>query len=247
MVSVAWSYEPTGVDVDWKELCPEIYEREAETCRQTFAMVVENAALEFSKQFVAYVGQVVEQLGNRTRLNPVEGPKWAKYADAELTELLEHEDDPDRIPEGHVLPKVRLRKGQGQKGRSDEVSFEEPIRRVVYLDELRPYETTERRKLYDSTVENLKAQMDRFLAVGNLLGPYQEIIGESVDRVKKLLSKGSAGLKPGEIAEELRGSNVFRNEMKSVLAGVATAVESAMGEAVAVRRKVDMSQAADLD
>lgn len=246
LVGVSVSYEPAGVDVDWEQLCPEIYKRESLAARQKFALVAENAAVEFAKTFTEYVSQVVEQLGNRVRLNPVEGPEWARYKDAEVLETVDHDADPD-VPRGHVLVKVRLRKGAGVKGKSEDVWMDEPIRKDFYHDKLRPRETGEKKKLYASTVENLKAQLERFLNIGDMLGPYRDVIHESVDRVKQLLVGASRDMDSGRIAEELRGGEYLRNQMRSVLAGVKDTIQDSVAEMKVVRRKVTVMKRKEAD
>lgn len=235
LVAVAWGYETVGVDLDWEKICPAIYQREAANARMKFAAVAENAAEEFAATFVQYVAQVTDQLGSRTRLNPTADSGFLEYKDAEVLELLDHTRDPE-IPPGHVLPRVRLKK-EG-KGRSNDVWFATPLPRNQYQAELRPYETAEKRKLFASTVENLKGQMERFLNVGDMLGPYRSVINESVDRVKLLLTKASGDLDSERIAAELRSGDVFRTEMRAALAGVADQVAAAMSDAKKVRRKI---------
>lgn len=237
LVSVTVGYEPVGVDLDWEKLCPQIYEREARNARLKFAAVAENAAQEFSQAFVAYVSQVVDQLGNRVRLNPKPGEGWERYQDAEVLEKVEHGDDPE-VPAGHVLVKVRLKKEAGARGRSEDVWLPEPISKNRYQAELRPYETSEQKKLFGSTVDNLKAQMERFLNVGDMLGPHRALIAESVARVQQLLASADSGMDGQRIANELRSGNAFRNQVRDALAGVADEVRDVMSDAKKVRRKI---------
>lgn len=238
MVSVSVSYEPIGVDLDWETMCPEIYRREAANARLKFAAVAENAAQEFATQFVQYVAQVTEQLGSRVRLNPIENSTWEDVRDAEVLTIEDHAKDPS-IPAGHVMVKVRKKKAAGVKGRSEDVYLtNEPISKTKYQTELRPYETTEKKKLFGSTIENLKQQMERFLNVGDMLGPYRHVIQESVDRVKLLLTKASDNMDSEKIADELRSGDYLRNEMREALSSVADEIQATVGDSRKVRRRI---------
>jgi hypothetical protein len=248
LIGVNYNFEPVGVDADWEHLCPEIYEREKLSARKKFEAVVETAAAEFASRFVKYVRQVVDQLGNRVRLNPMpdalthpaEGGDDTEVSvnvsDAEVMTVLKHDDEPDEIPEGHVLLKLRLAKGG--KGRSVEVWLSGPMPEQQYYTKLRPYETKERKKLYESTVDNLKGELEAFINIGTMLGPYKNVIEDSVGTVKKMLSKAAGDLDTGKISEALREGSYFRNEMKGALEGVAHNVQESMGSAVEKRRSV---------
>lgn len=238
MVSVEVSYEPVGVDVDWEKLCPEIYKREQLSARKKFEAVVENAAVEFADRFVKYVRQVCDQLGNRTRLNPKANGPWAKLSDAEVVEKVTNAEDEDIQP-GYVLLCVRYAK-EGKKGRKDMEWLEEPIAEAVYRDELRPFETSERKKLYASTVDNLKAELETFINIGSMLGPYADVIKDGVAKVKEMLTESSQNLDAEKIASQLRDESYFRKEMKSALAKVADEVQSAVGTVKQVRRRISV-------
>lgn len=236
LIGVEVTYEPTGIDLDWERLCPKIYEREAQMARIKFEAVVENAASEWAQQFVKFVSHVVEQLGNRKRVNPVLGSKYAQYKDAEVMDTAMHDQD-DSVPAGMIAVKLRLQKGD-RPGKSDEVWIE-PMTLVDYQTVLRPYEAVkERKKLYPSTIENLKNEMDKFRNIGELLGPYKTVIGDAVDKVNVMLGKGDAGLDSENIAKKLREGSYFRDEMTKALSGVATLVSDQVVDSVEKRRKV---------
>lgn len=249
LVGVHYSFEPIGVDADWEKLCPEIYERERGAARKKFEMVVENAAVEFADRFVKYVKQVVDQVGNRVRLNPADGYEItqvigpdekkvpANIQEAEVLTKLTSEDDSD-VPFGYVVCKLRLLKGKFAKGRSFECWMADPIKEKHFYDKLRPYETSERKKFYESTIEHLKSELETFINIGSMLGPYQSIVTDSVSKVKNLLTQASSSLNASEISEQLRTGQYFRNKMKTVLEGVANVVESKMTNTVKKRRKI---------
>lgn len=251
-ISVEYTFEPIGVDADWKQLCPEIYKREGANAKRKFEAVVENAAVEFASRFVAYVKQVVDQLGNRQRLNPKPGKDMmeitvkakdskaekkvmASLKEAEICLELGHEDDP-KIPEHHVVLEVRLHKG-GAKGEST-VGRTGPIRRNAMFDDLRPYETREKKKLYGSTIDNLKHELEAFLNIGSMLGPYEGVVESGVEQVRELLRKGNSGMDTEVIANRLREGSSLREEMRDALQKIGAKVLSAVGEAKQRRRLI---------
>lgn len=240
LVGVTVSYEPVGVDIDWKELCPAIYEREAASAREKFALVVENAAEEFAGTFTGYVQQICEQLGNRRRINPTKDSGYTQFNDAEILDQIEHAADPETVPKGHILLRVRVKKAG--KGRSEDIWLDEPITLKFLHDKLRPYETDEKKKLYASTVDNLKGQLERFLNVGDMLGPYKDVIDKSVEQVKQMLVDVSKDMNSEDIAEELRKSEFYRKKMTESLLSVKQAIEDSVESAKPMRRKVVRSQ-----
>ena len=251
LIGIECSYKQVGADIDWETLCPAIYERERFNARKRFEAVVDNAAAEFAERFVRYVKQVVDQLGNRTRLNPLPDKNTitaigaddkslqVDVTDAEVLSVLDHSHD-EEIPIDHVLLQLRLSKGDN-KGRSTEVWMAAPITTKDYYAHLRPQETSERKKLYASTIDNLKSEMDAFINIGNMLGPYQSVIAESVNNVKNMLSKASHQLNTDAISKALREGDYFRNEMATVLKGVVNSVADAVGTVKVKRRSIKKS------
>lgn len=249
LITVGWGYEPIGLDADWKTLCPEIYEREAASAKKKCEAVVENAAAEFAKTFVEVMSQAARSFGCRTRLNPTAGGQHMRckvgdqeilcdLTDAEVIETKAHADDAE-IPEGLILVKVRLKKvGKGQPA---DVWLAEPNDRQAWNARFRPYETAEKRIIHTSTVDHLKDQLETFLRVGDLLGPYKEAIAGSVAKVREMLTKGAADLNTTKIADELRKGTFFRNELKTSLENVAGAVQTAMRDTVVRRRTIKAS------
>jgi hypothetical protein len=253
LVSVDYGFDPIGVDADWEKLCPEIYARERTAARNKFAKVVENAAVEFADRFVKYVKQVVDQLGNRTRLNPAKGherlmlidpnekPVLTNIEGAEVVTMLTHKHDED-IPVGHVRCELRLVKAG--KGKSPMAWMSGTMKEQDFHLHLRPYTTEERKKLFDSTIANLKGELETFINIGNLLGPYQGVISQSVSDVKDLLTQASSSMVVSEISEQLRAGSFFRNQMKSTLVGVAQQIEKTMVTAGEKRRSISKSMQA---
>lgn len=247
LVQVIWSFEPTGVDIDWKTLCPEIYERERLAVKKKYEAVVECAATEFAGRLVQYVKQVLDQIGNRTRLNPVSGfgvqnlvvgdaAIPCSVVDAEVVKLLRHEHEPEEIPEGFVLAELRV---QNEKGKSTVAWLAAPMSDTEFHTKLRPIESTERKKLFASTVDNLRTELQAFANIGEMLGPYQAIVAESVTKIKQLLTRASPNLDSERIATALRNESFFRGEMQTLLTNVAVTVENQMTSAKAGRRRID--------
>lgn len=248
LIGVEVSYKQAGVDLDWEHLCPKIFERERMAAKEKFEKVVENAAVEFATRFVKYVQQVTDQLGSRVRLNPMlhaeqqcfavddNSDVYASTVDAEVVTILRHADAPDVVPEGSVLLELRLKKQE--KGRSTTLWMRSPVTEKYYQESLRPRDTTERKKLYNSTIENLKAELETFVNIGELLGPYRGIVEDSVAKVRETLGKASSNLDTDKIVSALREGEYFRNEMRTALAGVAIEVQSAVSDVKEIRRRI---------
>jgi hypothetical protein len=248
LVGVEYGFEPIGVDAEWEVLCPEIYARESINARKRYEAVVESAAVEYATRLVKYVEQVTRQLGNRVRLSPKEGFKKqlvtlddesqvvADINDAEVIRKLTRADD-DEIPAGSVKVRVRLTKDAGAKGKSQEAWL--PVTKdAVYYGELQPYETEEKNKLFDSTIDNLKAELEAFANVGEMFGPYKDVVTGGIDKIKDMLKKASSSMNTSSITQQLREGSFFRNQMKGTLEEVAKAVEQQVTVAKERRRTV---------
>lgn len=242
LVSVEVTYKTTAVDLDWESLCPNIFRRERAAASARMNAIVENAAVEFSKRFVQYVKQVCDQLGNRIRLNPERESPFSEYRDAEVTQRITHAEDPD-IPEGHIQIEVRR---AGKKGGRQELVWLDPMPIAAY-QQLRPYETAERKKLFASSIDNIKQEMEAFINVGDMLGPYKNVVSESVQKVRDILTRASRDQDSERIAEELRKGDYLRNEMQHVLEGAANVVRDAIGEGSRTRRRINAELIGKID
>lgn len=243
LIGVDVSYEPTGIDADWQKLCPAVYAREAKAARVKFEQVVENAAVEWSRSFVGYVQMVVDQLGNRKRVRPI--PEFAKYHDAEIVETMTSETD-DGIPKGSIAVNLRMGKAEGQTGKSPTEWL--TLTKEDFQTKLRPYEcTNERKKIFGSTVDNLKAEMQKFLNVGAMLGPYEAIVKESVAKVQNMLGMASSSLDSEAIAKQLRDSEFFRTQMTNVMADVKIVIQSKIEVGARSRRSINKKLIGALD
>lgn len=254
LVSVEISYRNVGVDLDWQKICPKIYEREQNIARDKFSAVVEGAAIGFAKEFVSYMEQAVQQLGCRVILNPRSGkemirvfmPKngsadefWQQEVDVSKAEILHkvtHEDDPDNVPKGKVSLKVRLYSGGRGSGRSTEV-WAEPMTEEVLQTDLRPFEdTSQPRKVYGSTIDNMKSRMAAFLNIGEMMGPFKPIIENAVNEVRELLTSCSPNQDTEKIALEIRTGAYFRSKMKKTLITVVEELQTSMSDVKSKRR-----------
>lgn len=267
-VGVEVSYRNVGVDLDWANMCPEIYKREQINAREKFGAVVEGAAYGFTKDFVEYIEQAVHQLGCRVMLNPLPAyrklrvalpkktPKeeietgktvseegadlWQQEVDvtsAELLQQVKHEDSPDDVPEGSVLIKLRL--DNSGVGRSTEVWAAAPMTEQELQDRYRPYENTSKpRKVYASTIDNMKERMAAFLNIGAMLGPYEKIINASVAKVRELLTSASREQNTEIIAKEMRDSTYMRSTMRRTLRSVVDDLQASMKDVVKKRRSL---------
>lgn len=248
LVGVEYGFEPIGVDADWEVLCPEIYARESVNARKRYEAVVESAAVEYATRLVKYVEQVTRQLGNRVRLSPKTDFKkvlvkhdddttaTVDVSESEVIRKLTHADD-DEIAEGHVRVRVRLNKDAGAKGKSTEV-WMKAMKEADYYTNMQPYETEEKNKLFDSTIDKLKAELEAFANVGEMFGPYKDVVTGGIDKIKGMLKQASSSMNTSSIMQQLREGSFFRNQMKGTLEEVAKAVEQQVTVAKERRRTV---------
>lgn len=254
LIGVVYSFEPIGVDADWAVLCPEIYARESINARKKYEAVVESAAVEYATRLVKYVEQVTRQLGNRTRLSPKkefkgqsvtyddDSTSMVDVSEAEVLRKLTHTDD-DEIAEGHVRVRLRLNKDAGAKGKSTEVWLK-AMKETDYYLLMQPYETEEKNKLFDSTIDNLKAELEAFANVGEMFGPYKDVVSGGIEKIRGMLKQASSSMNTTAITNQLRDGVFFRNQMKGTLEEVAKAVEQQVTVAKERRRTV---KAVDID
>lgn len=248
LVGVEYGFEPIGVDADWEVLCPEIYARESVNARKRYEAVVESAAVEYATRLVKYVEQVTRQLGNRVRLSPKtdfrkvlvkhddDTTATVDVSESEVIRKITHADD-DETAEGHVRVRVRLNKDAGAKGKSTEV-WMKAMKEADYYTNMQPYETEEKNKLFDSTIDNLKAELEAFANVGEMFGPYKDVVTGGIDKIKGMLKQASSSMNTSSITQQLREGSFFRNQMKGTLEEVAKAVEQQVTVAKERRRTV---------
>jgi hypothetical protein len=243
-VVVSVEYLPgTRVALNLKEVAPEIYARQMTLARVACEEVVHSWAEEFGRNFQNFVLQFADQLSMRLRLDPVED--WKILKDAEVTNVIKHQDD-ETVPSGHVVISLR---------RKDKLVITLPGGKTLvptptgeyWLDAmpehdyavlLRPYETTQKKKLYDSTLANLKEQMEAFRRSAEMFGPHAAAIQAAVDRVGSLFSEVSRDQDTGRLLEELRVSDRSRRDMRQALQAVGQSLGNAVEDVVKVRRRV---------
>lgn len=233
LVSVEVTYQNTQVDLDWQALCPEIYAREQRAAHVRMEQVVRNAAEEFSERFVQYIQQVVNQLGARERVNPSE-PDLKRYEDAEIVERATHEVD-DTVPVGMVAVQLRYTK-EGEKRQTSE--WLPPMAPADFERRFGPYKSEERRKIFASSLDGLKTQLEHFRNVGDVFGPYKELVHRAVDQVRDKLSAIVSDQDSVRLADELRNSNYTRDQLAKSLNDAASIVRDAIGIETKVRRRV---------
>ena len=206
-----------GFRADFADIAPKACERAMAQLREQLQNTVTLASQEFRDGLAEAAEQIAAQLANRTRLQPT--TKHARYAElneAEVLVELRHAEDPD-VPEDHVLLQVRLKKARGS-GKSDAIWLE-PMTEAAYAA-LRPTETDERRKIYDTTVERLREQMNMFHKIREMLGGDADALGEVVDDLKQLLTRRDRVLNTDELLQNVRNNSSFRTQFRRGLQDV---------------------------
>jgi hypothetical protein len=206
-----------GFRADFADIAPRACERAMAQLRAQLQNTVTIASQEFSSGLAEAAESIAAQLANRTRLRPLSSHKrYAELYEAEVVNELRHADDAD-VQEGHVLLQVRLKKARGS-GKSDSVWLE-PMSEAAYAA-LRPTETDERRKVYDTTVEHLREQMQMFHKVREMLGSDADGLGAVIDNLEQLLTLRNRPARTDELVRTMRTSSDFRNQFRQGLQGV---------------------------
>jgi hypothetical protein len=240
LVKVTVRYEPTGVDIDWQQLCPEVYARMRQSAQQAMENVVKTAAEEFTAGLLEAVELVTKQLGARRRLNPEKGhPRRDELMDAEVVSELSPAEDPS-IPEGHVAIEVVYSKN-GRKHQEWLTGESGQDLTLAEYRKLQIYDADDRRKIYASSIEQLKTQLDTFLQIGSMLGPYKDLVGKSVTEVREILQRAARDMDSESIAKQARTGDFYRDELRKKLVSVTVAVQSATGISQKRRRSIDPS------
>jgi hypothetical protein len=233
-IQVEVIYESTGIDIDWRTHCPEIYRSQVQRMEREASLIIANGAAEFAESLSNYLEQTVRQLGNRRRLNPRPGSGYpAHLQEAEVVREYTHKDLPDQVPEGSVLLQVRY--ASGARSQMQDVG---PVTPAQLQNDLRVYVTTERRQLQTASIEHLRREMERLMNIGPMLGEFQAHLAPGIERIQRLLTDVDAGMNPERIAEQLRSSEYLRNQFTTTLTEVGHLVSDAVEDVVTTRRRV---------
>lgn len=204
-------YGQVGVSAEFEKLCPTAAARLKEAAQQRYSDTIELAVADFATTFLNVVETAAEQLACKTQLNPSSDHELYKLKGGVLKDIRRNADSP-QIPEGMVAITVEYLDGKVKMTEDFGPMTEEE------LSSLRPYESKERGKVYESTFEKLLDDMSRFEQIKTMLGETGKPLQGIVDEVRGLLK--NAGSNASSITDQVKRSNFFRTAASKTLAAV---------------------------
>lgn len=211
------------------KLPKEIYKRQEERLKDAMTGTVDAAVSALTDTLLETFETIAGQLSTRTRVNPVAGSKWAKYDGSEVVNLTTR-------PDGSLSFMLRWREmDKGGKERTVTEQFD-AVPKDEYEKVARPVATNEKKKVTQSTIENLMTQLENFGRVKSMLGEPGSRIDDALRRVRDMLA--SAGRQSGDIAEEVRNAQSFRTSLKKALEETGALIGEVAQTVTRERRKV---------
>lgn len=232
-------YTEVGFKADFAKLAPEACKRAMKQLTLRLQGTVELAAGDFCKELAEAMESIASQLTSRVRLHPLPGhPRRDELNGLEVVEQQRHAED-DEIPEGSVQICVRVKLKSGEKKKSDLKWL--PVMTEQEFQELRPKETGEKCKVFDSTVANLRNKLNAFDRIGEMMGQYAEPIAAQIRAIESLLIDGRGNPIPDDkLAKDMRNSDAFRGQLQRALSSIAVQVResSALSAGSTRKRKI---------
>jgi hypothetical protein len=203
-------FSQTGLGANFEQACPRVMDAIRDNMRDEYVACFKVASVDFAATLCKLAEQIANQLGTRWRLQPESShPLRSKLYDAEIVERHTNLTDSD-VKVGHTRLVVR----RHEKGKS--VIETLPQMPDSEIAKLRPYQTQESKKLYDSSVTALLGHIEHFSKVGDLIKAGGDTtIANAVEKLKEALVTG--GSSQAEIVNEMRDSRSFRATMASHL------------------------------
>ena len=224
-LSFAWAFPDVDVPKELEQLAPEVYQAEVQAVRQRFEDTVDHALGAFLNELYGVISAWVDRLGPKVRIYPGENHPLRPYYGAELAEKNENAD-------GLLVCKLRYRRKKGERAQDvtlDPMSQEE-------FSKLHPTEDqTDRKTFKDSTIRNLTDMISYFRNLGSVL-EVPDNAQREIDRISEHLAQ--LGGRPGDIAEELRSSQTFRERTHDLMEEVQQNLEGSVKEVKQGKRQV---------
>ena len=202
-----------GLGVDFEKHCPKAAALLLATKDAQLSDTVELAVAELVNTLFNYVKVVTNQLGYRTRLAPTtRHPVYGHLQDAEVVSITTSKENPDVAEDSLILEVRYVPKGE-KKAKVEELEITE-----AQYKELRPYQTEERKKVVETTLDGMLYQIERIANLAKPLGKPGQRLKGIADEVREVFH--TAGGNKAEMLKEMRDSSFFRKAACKSLAGV---------------------------
>lgn len=223
----------SSVPVSLADAAPEIYRRQEAMVRKMYTEAATSAVKSFGEEFLAVTKKFVEQLGYRRRVrvshsafrpDDFDNHQVSELQDAEVVSTTTALQDQD-MPTDSIAIELRFRPRGEEK---NIVKTFGPMPMQLFESVFSVYETDEKKKCFESTVDALKAHLESFQRVGDMWGEDRECFANSVQQVRDILMRANVRMDSREILNELRGGDFLRSSLRSSLSEVAAALESSL-------------------
>lgn len=193
---------------------------------------------ELSDQMMTFLGE----LSNRVKVYPPAGEYHHLYG-GEVVKRVTSDADPKLLP-GHVRVYVRHKDGEGAEAKSVSTWFG-PMPESEFAAKFRPQETTEKKKIYPSVIENLIGQLEAFKAKkAKMLGSYGDGLVAAFEPLLATLTKAKASnpwatnaSAAQKLAAALKGNAEVRDAMSKAIADTVEALEGKVVSAKETHRR----------
>ena len=224
---VSWSFSEIGLSVNFEEAAPQAAERMRSYVQR---QMVDTAALtvqDYARGLQDLMETVARSLGNRVRVRPnpehVSELDVKRYRDAELMAKVTSDEDPE-LSEGRMRLELRyIPEGQSKAIIKPTRSF--PVDK--FEEAWRPYESKDKRRLTDSTIERMVAKIDEFKMISDMLGPAGEPLSQAIQNAQNIIR--SAGGTSDRFLSDIRGSQAFRSTAAKTLTTVSDQLKDVVG------------------
>jgi predicted translin family RNA/ssDNA-binding protein len=224
--------QEVSVVASLKALDEELYEKESARARQRIDASIQAYVVEFGQILHQKLDDFAASLANRRRISPSMSGPFAPLREAEIL----HEETEGKT----TTYELRLKKAAvWQEKRYEKgaiVTIAVPTEEAYAA--LQPRSTSERRKVYGSSIQAMQEMLGSFREIAEMVGPSGESVSKMVDRVEKQFQ--SLSVNPEAAAEQLRAkSDKARQELNKTLNELGEELSRAVHLVGSSRREVD--------
>jgi hypothetical protein len=207
---------PFQTQIGIEQIAPEVFEKLKQSMLDRVNATLNGATSELLLSLREAVAQVAKSLGRKTRLAGNE--KHPELKNAEVVSVITHTENPD-IPENSLYVTLFPASEDGKRTGKE-------ISKIFTEEEyqgLKPWETTENRKITEAGFKNLNFVIERIKNVKEALDPdSSESLTEFSDAVAQIL--GRVGSSVEETANTLKKNSVIRQNLHNELSNLAQTI-----------------------
>lgn len=212
-----------------------VYVRQIASMERTISATIEAGVSRIVNDFTEYLERACSQMSNRRRLNPTTASQLTRLRNAEVVQTMQHEDDPTRIPAGHVLLQVRSSQGRGRQSQSV-TEWIGPFTSEFVATELRIHTTDEHRIMRGDVFGDIRERIADFETLKQTLGQHGAHLEPIISRIANTVSRLSNDAE--ENRRDLRANPDMAASIASMLSDAASDLREAQAQTQASMRRV---------